>query len=375
MVPPKSRSSEVLPSLTVRPPMLRVFGVQAWIVLALLIASLTYLPDTPAAAAGTTIAVTMVIPSQAAPGTVVTIRGTGFTNAAAVYFGSLATSSFTVESDTQILASVPQITGTVDIIVSGPNGRSPTSPADQFESTIPSPTTTFATTTTSIPRVTSTSSPGSTTSTPSTSTSTPTDQQDCQAALDQELSRNLSYQPSQQMRVGVATTVEVDLGSSSSPLPTIPGPSTTIIHISTTCDVEAQLTSAVNLFAISPPGYQEQSFINTSTLNWQWQVTPLTPGRDLQLDLDLQWIYRPGNDEPVIPGGVKRFHAMISVAAKPVEPGQILDSTLFQAIASSAVTAAGSAVIVALYRRHRKKSRTESKHSTQPQSISDEASQ
>jgi len=45
--------------------MLRVFGVQAWIVLALLIASLTYLPDTPAAAAGTTIAVTMVIPSQA----------------------------------------------------------------------------------------------------------------------------------------------------------------------------------------------------------------------------------------------------------------------------------------------------------------------
>lgn len=66
-------------------------------------------------------------------GTTVTIDGTGFTGAAQVEFGSAPASSFTVESDTQILATTPSETsGTVDVYVGTPAGVSAQSSADQY---------------------------------------------------------------------------------------------------------------------------------------------------------------------------------------------------------------------------------------------------
>jgi hypothetical protein len=58
----------------------------------------------------------------AAGGTTVTITGTGFTNVTGVSFGSTAASGFTVDSDTQITATSPAGSGTVNVTVTTPNG-------------------------------------------------------------------------------------------------------------------------------------------------------------------------------------------------------------------------------------------------------------
>jgi uncharacterized membrane protein len=71
-------------------------------------------------------------------GTSVTITGTGFTGASSVSFGKSAASSFTVVSDTQITATSPVGSGTVDITVTTSSGTSATSSADQFTYSTPS---------------------------------------------------------------------------------------------------------------------------------------------------------------------------------------------------------------------------------------------
>ena len=58
-----------------------------------------------------------------AGGTTVTITGTGFTGATAVAFGSTAARACTVDSDTQITATGPAGTGTVDVTVTTPAGE------------------------------------------------------------------------------------------------------------------------------------------------------------------------------------------------------------------------------------------------------------
>jgi IPT/TIG domain/Right handed beta helix region len=66
-------------------------------------------------------------------GTTVTITGTNFTGTTAVYFGSTAATSFTVNSNTQITAVDPaEAAGTVDITVTGALGTSAQSASDQF---------------------------------------------------------------------------------------------------------------------------------------------------------------------------------------------------------------------------------------------------
>ena len=78
--------------------------------------------------------VTKVEPSEGpvAGGTSVTITGTNLTGATGVSFGSTA-ASFTVNSATQITASAPAGTGTVDVTVTTPGGTSATNPpSDQY---------------------------------------------------------------------------------------------------------------------------------------------------------------------------------------------------------------------------------------------------
>ncbi|WP_345718827.1 beta strand repeat-containing protein [Kineosporia mesophila] len=64
-------------------------------------------------------------------GTVVTITGTGFTDATQVRFGS-SVATFTVSTDTRITATAPAGTGSVDVTVTGPGGVSVLSVADRF---------------------------------------------------------------------------------------------------------------------------------------------------------------------------------------------------------------------------------------------------
>jgi hypothetical protein len=69
----------------------------------------------------------------AAGGSVVQISGSGFSGATGVQFGSAAAAGFTVKSGTMITATAPASTaGTVDVVVTTPNGASATGAKDRF---------------------------------------------------------------------------------------------------------------------------------------------------------------------------------------------------------------------------------------------------
>jgi IPT/TIG domain len=72
------------------------------------------------------------ISGPAAGGTIVTLTGTGFTGALAVGFGPTDASALSVMSDTTMVAVSPPGTGTVDVTVVTPNGRSAVNSAVQF---------------------------------------------------------------------------------------------------------------------------------------------------------------------------------------------------------------------------------------------------
>jgi hypothetical protein len=79
--------------------------------------------------------VTAVSPSggPAGGGTTVTVTGTGFRSGDAVSFGTTAASGVTVNSTTSLTAVAPAGTGTVDILVTDPNGsRSAPTPSDSY---------------------------------------------------------------------------------------------------------------------------------------------------------------------------------------------------------------------------------------------------
>jgi hypothetical protein len=76
-------------------------------------------------------AVTTISPPSGTAEQTVTITGTGFVAATGVSFGTVS-AAMTIVSDTQITATIPAGTGTVDVTVTTPAGTSATSPADQF---------------------------------------------------------------------------------------------------------------------------------------------------------------------------------------------------------------------------------------------------
>ena len=71
-----------------------------------------------------------------AGGTSVTVTGTNLSGATAVKFGTLAATSFSVNSATQITATAPAGSGTVDVTVTTSGGTSTTSSADRFTYTV-----------------------------------------------------------------------------------------------------------------------------------------------------------------------------------------------------------------------------------------------
>lgn len=80
-------------------------------------------------------AVTGVSPGSgpSAGGNTVTVTGTGLAGATAVAFGTVPATSFTVNSDTSITATVPAgAVGVDDVTVTTPGGTSPISAADQY---------------------------------------------------------------------------------------------------------------------------------------------------------------------------------------------------------------------------------------------------
>jgi Autotransporter beta-domain/Bacterial Ig-like domain (group 3)/Putative Ig domain/IPT/TIG domain len=92
-------------------------------------------PTTPAP---TVTAITPAI-GPTTGGTSVTIRGTGFSAASAVTFGSTAAASFTVVNTTTITATSPAGTGVVDVTVTNSGGTSANGVSDLFTFVFPPP--------------------------------------------------------------------------------------------------------------------------------------------------------------------------------------------------------------------------------------------
>ncbi|WP_206669915.1 IPT/TIG domain-containing protein, partial [Paenibacillus luteus] len=87
-----------------------------------------------AAFAATEPAITSISPTAGPTtgGTTVTLTGTNLSGATAVTFGATAATGFTVNSATQITATAPAGSGTVDVRVTTAGGTSATSAADQY---------------------------------------------------------------------------------------------------------------------------------------------------------------------------------------------------------------------------------------------------
>ena len=75
--------------------------------------------------------VTRIAPTLGPVGTVVSIDGSGFTAATGVTFGGVP-ASYSVGSDSSIVATAPDGSGTVDVVVTTGGGSSQSGPADQF---------------------------------------------------------------------------------------------------------------------------------------------------------------------------------------------------------------------------------------------------
>jgi hypothetical protein len=160
------------------------------------------------------------------------------------------------------------------------------------------------------------------------------------------------------MTVGKASTVIVVLGASSVPPTIIPGSEqTTVVEIQTSCRVQAQLTAAPDDFGISPEGFQEQSFVDSPVLRWEWQVSPKRDGNALSLVLQIRSLVRPQAAGADLLGAVRDFAASIQVVAVPKSSRQratsILNNPFFDALIPVLLTAIGG---LHLRRRRRQRS-------------------
>ena len=108
----------------------------------------------PAAIAASRPTVTAVTPTTGPPtgGTSVTVNGTAFTGTTAVKFGAVPAASYTIVSDSQIVAISPaQPAAAHNILITTPGGTSTAVTADVFTYTTPRPTVTAVTPTTGPP--------------------------------------------------------------------------------------------------------------------------------------------------------------------------------------------------------------------------------
>lgn len=190
------------------------------------------------------------------------------------------------------------------------------------------PTTGLATSTTAGTVAPSTSVASSSTTAPPPGGGAAQLRQTCLRETANTATRSLVYQPTKHMVVQQSTRVVVVLGNGPIPTGAFNNESTTVVRLATTCAVQAQLTGPD--FDITPAGWQRESFIDTPSLTWSWEVEPTHTG-NLMLALSLQSVFLETGDE--FDSTVDSYTADIAVAAMPVSAAQqarsIFDSPIF----------------------------------------------
>jgi hypothetical protein len=126
--------------------------------------------------------------------------------------------------------------------------------------------------------------------------------------------RSFTYQPKQRMEVGQEYQVVVVATSSGlAAKRDFPNSTpTTILAISTACQVQVELSSLD--FKIDPPGWFQQGFETSNKLTWSWTVSPMRPG-SLSLTLQIQPMFL-ANGQPHL-AAIDHETASITVTAVP----------------------------------------------------------
>ena len=88
----------------------------------------------------------------------------------------------------------------------------------------------------------------------------------------QEARARLAYEPRRSMVEGKTYTITAALGLDGAPDVTFTTSTTIVIIDDARCTVEAELTGAD--FDIDPPDGEQQSFVDTRQLVWEWSVRP-----------------------------------------------------------------------------------------------------
>jgi hypothetical protein len=130
----------------------------------------------------------------------------------------------------------------------------------------------------------------------------------------QEARARLAYEPRRSMVEDQTYTITAALGLDGAPDVTFTTSTTIVIIDDARCTVEAELTGAD--FDIDPPGGEQQSFVDTRQLVWEWSVRPRRSGDDLALHLRLQVVVVDDAHREV-PGRVVLNVSDIDVDAAP----------------------------------------------------------
>lgn len=167
----------------------------------------------------------------------------------------------------------------------------------------------------------------------------------------QEAQRQLDFPPKAKMTVGETTTVEVQLASAGGLLAAEPGTTTTVIHLPTTCYVNATLAAGPAL-SIQSQDPTKQSFLQGPVLTWTWLVTPNASGT-FPLHLDVQSVQADGNPQTLDTRYVD-IDAVVSPESAPTRVGHFINSPLGLTILGTVLAVVLGLVVTAVSNRRRK---------------------
>jgi hypothetical protein len=145
------------------------------------------------------------------------------------------------------------------------------------------------------------------------------------AQAEKEAQRQLDFPPKAKMTVGDTTTVEVQLASAGGQLGEERGTPTTVIHVPTTCFVNATLAGGPQL-SVHGEDPTKQSFMQGPVLVWHWLVTPNASGT-FPLHLDVQSVQADGNPRTLDTRFVD-IDAVVSPESTPGRVGHFVNSPL-----------------------------------------------